>query len=212
VPTTTTTTTLSYRARHDAYRTIDKTKSRTQLACQRQPPPPACHQLPARVGIFFFFVFFFSACPRAWITITITVLYTSTAPAGARVSCSNLSESEPKPEPEPEPSDRDFRAARRESKQLIRAASIHPTVAELVLSCWRLWLARVLSLYPTMKPTASDNHRQQTSTVRLHGVSATSLELQQPMARHLCARTLRTTANLTPGVAAVVSAGRGKIW
>lgn len=59
-------------------------------------------------------------------------------PVGARLSCSNLSESEP--------SDRYSRAARREGKQLIRAASIHPTKAELCCRIGGCGFARVLSL------------------------------------------------------------------
>ncbi|EUC27611.1 hypothetical protein COCCADRAFT_30947 [Bipolaris zeicola 26-R-13] len=59
-------------------------------------------------------------------------------PVGARLSCSNWSESEP--------SDRYSRAARRESKQLIRAASIHPTKAELCCRIGGCGFARVLSL------------------------------------------------------------------
>ncbi|EMD63149.1 hypothetical protein COCSADRAFT_338197 [Bipolaris sorokiniana ND90Pr] len=41
-------------------------------------------------------------------------------------------------------------------------------------------------LYPTMKPTASGEHRQQTPAVRLHGAPATSLELQMLVARNMC--------------------------
>lgn len=69
---------------------------------------------------------------------TSTAQHSTATRRRARLSCSNLSESEP--------SDRYSRAARRKSKQLIRAASIHPTKAELCCRIGGCGFARVLSL------------------------------------------------------------------